>query len=162
MNTSLQLRPIAPQDDARVAAIIRQVMTEFGAVGPEYSISDPEVDHMSQAYSGPNSAYFVVEDQGEILGCAGVAPLTGADPGICELRKMYLVEASRGRGIGRALLERCLHSARELGFHTCYLETLNHMNAARGLYEKFGFQKLDGPLGQTGHPGCNNFYSLSL
>ena len=57
------IRPILPTDDAAVAAIIRTVMPEFGANGPGFAIHDPEVDWMSRAYSGPRSAYFVVEQE---------------------------------------------------------------------------------------------------
>ena len=58
------IRPIRAADDAAVAAIIRDVMASFGATGPEYSSSDPEVDAMSAAYDGARSACFVLVDGG--------------------------------------------------------------------------------------------------
>jgi putative acetyltransferase len=53
----MHLRPIAVADNPAVAQIIRTVMTEFGAVGKGYSIEDPEVDAMYEAYQDPRSAY---------------------------------------------------------------------------------------------------------
>src|ERR1700704_4948828 len=106
------IRPIEPRDDARIATIIRTVMPEFGADGRGFAIHDAEVDAMSAAYARPRSAYFVIEADGEVLGGAGVAPLNGADDGICELRKMYFMPALRGRGAGRAAIERCIAAAR--------------------------------------------------
>lgn len=160
---SLRIRPIAPADDAAVARIIRTVMPEFGAVGGGFAILDPEVDHMARAYAQPRSAYFVaVDDAGEVLGGGGVAPLQGGAPGVCELRKMYFLEQARGQGAGEALLRRCLEAARGFGFTRCYLETLERMTAARKLYAKLGFGPLPGPLGSTGHHGCDNFYALDL
>ena len=158
----LLIRPITPADDPAVAAIIRTVMPEFGASGPGFAIHDPEVAHMSQAYSAPRSAYFVVEDQGRIAGGGGVAPLEGADPGTCELRKMYFLPSLRGRGVGAALMQRCLDAARGLGFRQCYLETLTGMDAAQKLYERSGFRRIPGPMGSTGHFGCNTFYLRDL
>ncbi len=161
-DTAFTLRPIEPRDDAAVATIIRTVMPEFGAVGCGFAINDPEVDWMSRAYAQPRSVYFVVERDGRVLGGGGVAPLEGGDGGTCELRKMYFLPEARGLGAGAALMARCLHSAREFGFTRCYLETLGGMDAAMRLYERSGFQRLDAPLGATGHGGCNTFYQLKL
>jgi putative acetyltransferase len=160
--TEPAIRPIRPEDDAAVAAIIRDVMASFGATGPGYSSSDPEVDAMSAAYDGARAAYFVLEADGGVVGCGGIAPLEGADPDTCELRKMYLLPVARGRGLGRAMLQRCLDAARGRGYRRCYLETLSAMQAARELYEKAGFRKLSAPLGSTGHSGCNQHYLLEF
>ncbi len=157
-----RIRPIAPGDDAVVAAIIRGVMPSFGACGPGFALSDPEVGHMSTAYSGARSAYFVVEMDGRVVGGAGIAPLEGGDADTCELRKMYYLPEARGLGLGERMLSLCLDRARELGFRRCYLETLTGMDAAMRLYEKFGFRRLEGPMGNTGHFSCDRQYALDL
>jgi putative acetyltransferase len=156
------IRPIRAEDDLAVAAIIREVMASFGATGPGYSSSDPEVDAMSAAYDGARAAYFVLEQDGRVVGCGGIAPLEGAGAGTCELRKMCLLPAARGRGLGRAMLQRCLEAARGRGYRQCYLETLSAMDAAQALYRQAGFQRLAAPLGSTGHSGCNRHYLLEL
>ena len=159
----LTFRPIQPQDDAAVAAIIRKVMPEFGADGPGIALHDPEVDHLSPAYSIPGAAYFVVvEEVGKVLGGAGVAALVGGDPSVCELRKMYFLPEVRGQGMGGALLRHCLAVAQSLGYRTCYLETLTGMDQAIRLYTKLGFKSLCAPLGHTGHGGCDHWFALEL
>ncbi|KFN52164.1 MAG: GNAT family N-acetyltransferase [Arenimonas sp.] len=162
MSPTFSIRPITPADDLAVARIIRGVMPEFGADGPGFAIHDPEVDAMSAAYDRPGAAYFVVELDGRVQGGGGVAPLEGGPEGVCELRKMYFLPALRGLGAGAALMQRCLAEARALGFRQVYLETLRGMDAAQKLYERTGFRRLDGPLGATGHFGCNRFYLLDL
>lgn len=162
MPDGLRIRAIEPRDDDAIAAIIRAVMPEFGAVGDGFAINDPEVDWMHRAYGAPRSAYFVVERDGIVEGGAGVAPLAGGDAQTCELRKMYFLPALRGRGAGAALMIRCLDAAREFGFKRCYLETLRGMDAAMRLYEHSGFRRIDAPLGSTGHGGCNTFYLRDL
>jgi putative acetyltransferase len=162
MPATFAIRPITPADDAAMAAIIRAVMPEFGAVGDGFAINDPEVDWMSRAYAQPRSAYFVVERDGAVLGGGGVAPLQGGDGDTCELRKMYFLPQARGLGAGSAMMERCLQAARGFGFTLCYLETLCGMDAAMRLYERSGFRRIDAPLGDTGHGGCNTFYLLDL
>jgi putative acetyltransferase len=158
----VRLRPIRPRDNAAVAAIIRGVMTEFGAVGPGYSINDPEVDAMARAYAPARHAFFVVEREGRVLGGAGIAPLEGGDPETCELRKMYVLPEGRGLGVGQMLLDRCLDAAREAGFRRCYLETLQRMEQARRLYERNGFRPLCSAQGRTGHTTCDTWYAREL
>ena len=162
MSVAFAIRPIMSGDDAAMAAIIRAVMPEFGAVGDGFAINDPEVDWMSRAYAQPRSAYFVVERDGIVLGGGGVAPLDGGDGDTCELRKMYFLPQARGLGAGSAMMERCLQAARGFGFTRCYLETLCGMDAAMRLYERSGFRRIDAPLGDPGHGGCNTFYLLDL
>ena len=137
-------------------------MPEFGAGGCGFAINDPEVDWMSKAYAAPRHAYFVLEQDGEVLGGGGIAPLEGGEAVTCELRKMYFLPEARGLGAGTAMMARCLDAAREAGFRQCYLETLTGMDAAMRLYERSGFRRIDGPMGNTGHGGCNTFYLREL
>jgi putative acetyltransferase len=156
------IRPIEPRDDPAVAAIIREVMPSFGACGPGFAINDPEVGYMSRAYAAARSAYFVIEEGGEVIGGGGIAPLEGGDGDTCELRKMYFLPEARGRGLGERMMRLCLDRARDFGFRRCYLETLTGMDAAKRLYERVGFRRLDGPLGATGHFSCDQHYLLEL
>jgi putative acetyltransferase len=160
--TDFSIRPIEPRDDAAMASIIRMVMPEFGATGSGFAINDPEVDWMHRAYSQPRCAYFVVERDGRVVGGAGVAPLEGGDPAVCELRKMYFLPEARGIGAGAAMMARCLQAARDIGFRQCYLETLTGMDSAMKLYERSGFRRITCSMGNTGHGGCNTFYLLDL
>jgi putative acetyltransferase len=159
---SYAIRPIEPRDDSAVASIIRAVMPEFGADGPGFAIHDAEVDAMSAAYARPRCAYFVIEVDGKVCGGAGIAPLDDGDDDLCELRKMYFLPALRGLGAGRAVIERCLASARALGFRRCYIETLTGMDAAQKLYLGNGFRRIDHALGNTGHHSCDRFYLREL
>lgn len=156
------IRLIEARDDDAVAAIIREVMPSFGACGAGFALGDPEVDAMSAAYAAPRCAYFVVEEDGRVLGGAGIAPLDGGDPHTCELRKMYYLPAARARGLGGRILRLCLERARAFGYRRCYLETLTGMDAAMRLYERMGFRRIAGPLGDTGHFNCDRHYLLEL
>ena len=158
----LQIRPITERDNAAVADIIRQVMTEFGAVGCGYSITDAEVDDMYSAYNRKGSAFFVVELDGRVLGCGGFAPLEGGAAGTCELRKMYFMAELRGLGLGTELLRLCLEEAADAGFRQCYLETADNMKQAQRLYGRHGFRYLDEPLGDTGHTSCGTWMARDL
>ena len=162
LKANLKIRLIENKDNAVIADIIRLVMTEFKAVGCGYSINDAEVDDMYTAYSPKRSAFYVVELDGRVLGCGGFAQLTGADEDTCELRKMYFKSELRGLGVGTKLLNLCLEEARGVGFRHCYLETMDTMEQAQGLYGKNGFQHLDKPMGNTGHSSCGTWMARKL
>lgn len=155
---TFEIREIQPQDNVRLAAIIRQILTEFGANRPGFAWSDPELDTLSAAYASEEAIYYVVAVQDEIVGGAGIAPFPCEIPGICELQKMYLLPESRGMGIGQALMDKLLQMAENRGYRGCYLETFHTMSEAIRLYKKFGFELLPKPLGNSGHTSCNQFY----
>lgn len=161
MDTPL-IRPITLEDNPKVAAIIRKVMTEFHCVGSGFSIEDPEVDDMFNAYADERAAFYAIEHKGQVMGCGGFAALEGGDTDTCELKKMYFLEGLRGLGMGGALVDLCINEARDKGFKKMYLETVERMTAANHLYRKKGFSLLEGAKGATGHSGCDSFYELLL
>lgn len=108
------------------------------------------------------SAGEIGKQQSRIVAVAGFAPLAGADPVTCELRKMYALPEARGLGAGKALMESCLAGAREAGFKTMYLETVTAMTAAAKFYAQYGFTHLDRQLGHTGHTRCDVFMMRPL
>lgn len=148
------IRTIKKEDNQAVAKLIRSVFDEMEIPKVGTAYEDPYLDLMFEEYNKPKSAYFVVENEGKIVGCAGIAPLENADPEISELQKMYFLPETRGLGIGSKMMEKCLDEARNFGFKKCYIETMPFMHAAQKLYKKSGFEYLDAPLGNTGHCSC--------
>lgn len=161
-----RIRLIAPSDNAAVEQVIRVVLQEFGCVGEGFAWADPELSRMYETYQVAGSAYWVVEERatGAIWGGGGFARLKQADgyQAVCELQKLYFHPRLRGQGLGRQVLAYCLQEAARQGYQRMYLETVDVMRGAIGLYEKMGFQPLSGPLGQTGHGGCTVFMARAL
>ncbi len=162
MNPEYQLRLIQKKDNPQMANVIRKVMEEFGAVGEGYSINDPEVDQMFEAYDQVNARYYVIADGERILGGGGIAALQGASTSVCELKKMYFFPELRGLGFGKKMMFQCLEDAKALGYQQCYLETVERMEGANILYQKLGFKKLDHAMGSTGHSACESWYVIDL
>lgn len=155
MSISVHIRPIAPADNAAIAQVIRSVLTEFGAAKPGTVFTDPTTDHLFELFQTPQSAYFIAETGGTIVGGCGIYP-TANLPGTCtELVKLYLAPAARGTGLGKQLMEHCCELAKELGYTEVYLETLPELHIAVGLYERMGFRYLDRPYGNSGHFACD-------
>jgi putative acetyltransferase len=149
------LRPIQPEDNAAIAAIIRQALAEFGANKPGTVYYDETTDHLYELFRQTGSAYFMAEQQGRLIGGGGIFLSAGLPQGTCELVKMYLKKEARGKGIGRMLIQQCMQTAKEKGYTAMYIETMPELRPALGMYEKCGFHYLTGPLGNTGHFGCD-------
>lgn len=162
MNNGLELALINKEDDERFAELAKAVLTEFGANGEGFAFVDPELQTMSKVYNNKGWCYYVVKEDGVLLGGAGVGPLQGGEKDVCELKKMYLAKESRGKGLGKLLLNRILKEAKAMGYHQCYLETLASMKSANALYRAFNFKPLDKPMGKTGHDGCDRWYLVDL
>jgi putative acetyltransferase len=162
MGDSITIRPIAPHDNAVLARIIRASLAEFGAnkLGTVYF--DPTTDALFELFREPGSYYFVAETPAELLGGAGIYPSPGLPEGTCELVKMYLRPEARGQGLGRQLISQCLETAREAGYRQVYLETMPELAKAVKTYERFGFRYLNGPMGDTGHFGCDVWMLLDI
>jgi putative acetyltransferase len=152
------IREIQPEDNAAIARIIRQVLTEFGANRPGFAWADPELEALTQAYQAERSVYYVAVVDAQVVGGVGIAPFPCDHPNLCELQKMYLLPAARGQGLGRALLTQALAAVTAFGYDGCYLETFGPMEAAIALYEQAGFQALKAPLGQSDHHACDRYY----
>jgi putative acetyltransferase len=150
----MHIREIQQSDNPEVAAVIRKVFISDDYPKTGTAFEDPQLEFMFETYQQPNSAYFVIEVEGRIVGGAGIGPLQNSDENICELQKMYFLEEVRGKGWGTLMIQKCLEKAIAFGFEKCYLETLPEMLSAQNLYQKVGFNYLDSALGSTGHTSC--------
>ncbi|WP_309640159.1 GNAT family N-acetyltransferase [Flavobacterium sp.] len=153
MNT-IVIRPIQKQDNAQIAAVIRKVLIELNVPKVGTAYADPQLDSMFETYDHPRAIYYVIENNGIIVGGCGVSQLENESESICELQKMYFLPEVRGLGLGVQMIQKCLQSAQEFGFKKCYLETMPYMEAAQQLYKKVGFDYICAPMGNTGHVSC--------
>ena len=156
------IRTIERTDNMATASVIRLVLVEHGAPKVGTAYEDKALDAMFQNYEKDKAAYFVVEENGEIIGGGGISQLDNHKGNVCELQKMYFLPRARGHGIGTEMIDLCLNRAREYGYEQCYLETMSYMEAAQKLYRRYGFEYLEGPIGDTGHYSCGVHMILDL
>lgn len=155
MSETIIIRKIKEEDSLHLARMIRAVFEEHDAPRTGTVYSDPTTDNLHQLFSAERSVLWVAAMNNEIIGCCGVYPTEGLNSDTAELVKFYLPASSRGKGIGRKLMEQSISSAIEFGYKKIYLESMPHFSNAVGMYEKQGFQKLNHPMGNSGHTSCN-------
>jgi GNAT superfamily N-acetyltransferase len=84
----------------------------------------------------PRARLYLAEIDGEPVGIGGLRPLSADE---AEIKRMYVRPSARGRGVGRAILQRLIDDARALGYRTIRLDSARFMHEAHSLYRSFGF-----------------------
>lgn len=148
------IRGIRKEDNAELAEMIRSVFREFNVVRPRTVYDDPTTDDLFAVFQRERSAFFILEKDKRIVGCAGVFPTDGLPENCCELVKFYLTPETRGKGLGKKLMEKSFEAARQCGYVHMYLESFPEFMTAVSLYKNAGFRILDTPMGNSGHAGC--------
>ena len=156
------IREVLPKDNLALNTIIKASLAQFGAARAGFAFEDDSLDNMYEAYKKEGACYYVVEKDGIACGGVGLAELEGGNKKVCELQKLYLSDQLKGLGLGKILTLKVLAKAKEWGYEYCYLETLASMEQANKLYAKLGFEKLESPMGNTGHFGCDSWYLKKL
>jgi putative acetyltransferase len=162
MSTQLHIRPIEQKDNVAIAAVIRATLAEFGANKPGTVYFDPTTDALYELFRTPGSYYFIATIDNMVVGGCGIYPTENLPTGTCELVKLYLQTSARGTGLGKQLLEKAMQWAKENGYHQIYLESMPELSKAVSIYEKVGFQRIDHPLGNSGHSGCDIWMTKEL
>lgn len=104
---------------------------------------DEELANLPGDYAAPRGALLLARVGQDLAGCCGLRPLDGSDyVNACEMKRLYVRTGFRGSGIGRALAEACLDQARQAGYDSLLLDTLDDMESARALYEDLGFAEI--------------------
>jgi len=154
----IRIRTIEEKDNKALAQLIRASLKEFGVDRPGTVYFDKSTDTLFELFRDQSrSIYFVAELEGLLIGGAGIYPSLGLPDDTAELVKMYLRPAVRGMGLGSKLIQKCFDFASETGYKNIYLETMPELKQALKTYEKFGFEYLNGPMGNTGHFGCDRW-----
>lgn len=96
-----------------------------------------ELDNPLKKYGAPCGALFLALEENEYVGCIALQPL--AEEGACEMKRLFVEPAFRGRGIGEQLVAHLLTEARVLGYRTMKLDTLTRLQPAIKMYRAFGF-----------------------
>lgn len=136
----IQIRPaVTAADLATIRALFAAYADGLG-IDLSFQNFEAELATLPGNYAPPSGALLLAEDAGgAVLGCVALGPL---DAGICEMKRLYVTHAGRGRGAGRALVNTVLSSARELGYARMRLDTLSDMAGALSIYRAAGFQPI--------------------
>ncbi|MFZ4533330.1 MAG: GNAT family N-acetyltransferase [Alsobacter sp.] len=127
-----------PEDIAAVVVLFRAYAASL-AVDLAYQNFEAEMQAMPGAYAPPSGALLIARGAGdEPLGAVALRPM--AETGRCEMKRLYVSPAGRGRRVGERLVNELAATALRIGYREMWLDTLPGMVAAQALYHRLGFE----------------------
>lgn len=152
------IRPFQPSDRAAFKELNLAWINQYFTIEPE---DIAQLEHPEATILDKGGCILIAEQDAEVVGTTGLIPAHRDDT--VELVKMAVKPGLRGGGIGQALMNAALSTAREMGASTIWLETHTSLKAAKALYEKAGFVELpEADWVKSPYSRCNCQMRLSL
>ena len=130
----------------RSAAELQAVRALFAEYAQSLSVDlcfqnfEAELAGLPGDYAAPAGALLLATVNGDPAGCVAMRPLPDSDhTNACEMKRLYVRPSQRGHGLGRHLTDKLIDLATQAGYSCMLLDTLDDMEAARGLYTSLGF-----------------------
>ena len=135
-----EIRTAVLPNDLRV---IKELFQEYAdSLSFELDFQDfrEELETLPGKYDAPGGSILVAKENGATVGCVALRPL-GFE--ICEMKRLYVKPAHRGKKVGRELAVAIIEEAKRLGYKLMRLDTVKAMKEASALYRALGFQQID-------------------
>jgi GNAT superfamily N-acetyltransferase len=130
------LQATTPREWDEAQRLVREYAASLN-VDLSFQNFDRELQHFTTEYAPPTGAFILAEDARQYAACIGLRQFA---EGVGEIKRLYVVPAARGLGLGRQLVERIIVVARATGYTSLLLDTLPFMKEAQSLYVALGFK----------------------
>lgn len=99
-----------------------------------------EMEHLEKKYGLPDGRLYLAYCDEELAGCIGLRKMDSQN---CEMKRLYVRPAFRGRKIGNLLVEKIIDDAKKIGYSYMLLDTLPFLKSAIHMYKKYGFYEIN-------------------
>jgi GNAT superfamily N-acetyltransferase len=153
------IRPVRTSEELTATTDLFKAYAASLPVDLGYQDFDQELAGLPWTYAPPTGELLLARGaDGAALGCVGLRAMS--PKGCCEMKRLFVLPAARGLGLGRALIEAAVEQARRLGYQELRLDTLPSMTAAMAVYRQVGFLPIEPYYAPT--PSGTVFMGLSL
>jgi N-acetylglutamate synthase-like GNAT family acetyltransferase len=135
----VEYEKLQDRDIEKAKSLIREYITWLN-IDLSFQDIDTEMDSFPEKYREPEGSFIVARDGEALVGCVGLKKL---ETGICEMKRLFVSDTHKSRGVGKRLVESILEEAKAKGYRKMRLDTLSRMQSAISLYTKFGFHPID-------------------
>lgn len=138
----LEIIQITHKSSAEELEQVKSLFREYASwlsVDLSFQRFEEELLALPDNYAAPMGALFMAKVDGHPAGCVAVRRF---DNTTCEMKRLFVRDAYKGRGIGKQLAAKAVEAGKALGYHRMLLDTLAHMRPAIDLYTSLGFQPI--------------------
>jgi GNAT superfamily N-acetyltransferase len=130
-----------PVDEEPAATLVAAMRDEIASLYEGLQLDGARMPKAGPAEMGPPGGTFVVGFEDDVAVCCG--GIKRLPDGACEIKRMFVVEQARGRGVARELLTELERRARDLGYGVARLDTGPRQSRAQGMYERAGYVAIE-------------------
>jgi len=141
IETAEIIEVVTPDQYAAAAALFRQYQQYLGVDLCFQSFED-ELANLPAMYGAPQGCILLAQERGVYVGCVALRPAKG-QPGVCEMKRLYVLPEHMGKGYGRALAAGIVQRAQGAGYQAMVLDTLDRLKPAIQLYRSLGFEEME-------------------
>jgi GNAT superfamily N-acetyltransferase len=135
---AVRVRDVAASDEDAVIALVIDVLAEFGFSAKIGGVEQDLAEHRSRYAAERRGGFWVADVEGRVVGTVAIRPKE-PEPGVCELKRLYLHPSVRAHGLGQLLYEHAEGFARAAGYREIWLDSSRRFGKAHRLYERNGF-----------------------
>lgn len=158
----LLIRPIKSSDNEGIFKLIQGILESYDLDKPGTAYFDPYLDKLYEFYQKqPKGEYWVIVKEDKVYGGIGTSPF-GDYENIAEVQKFYISKDIQGLGYGRKLYDIAEEFAKEQGYDSLYIETIDTLGKANDVYYHYGFEQLSKPLNGSEHSLMNVWLEKKL
>lgn len=128
-------------DEEPAATLVQGMRDDIAATYDGLELDGADMPKAGPEEMSPPGGAFIVGYEGDVAVCCG--GIKRLPDGACEIKRMFVVQEARGRGVARALLEELERRAREMGYAVARLDTGPRQTRAQRMYERAGYAAID-------------------
>lgn len=136
----LVIKSCEKDSDFLFAKQIMKVYIRWLNIDLSFQDIDKELSDLSTMYGPPDGLFLLAWHENKVVSGVGLRML---EPTVCEMKRLYVYDQFKNKGIGRRLCIALIREARNLGYEKMRLDTLDRVKSVIGLYRSLGFKEIE-------------------